>query len=381
MTDVPLLAHLAERFVSQRENLATESLAYILKQSRVARVAFIRAFELPGVNLPADLNFRTQASGDDDAIPDLVGEDQVGHVHLVIEAKFWAGLTDAQPCVYLRRLDTSSGGALAFVVPERRIDLIWHELLRRCETDQIEVEEFASSPGAQHARVGVAGRLILVHWRSVLTTILSDLDRVGEVLVASDLRQLQGLCDREDAEAFLPLSSSELTSDSARRIIQYSDLTDDLTSRLVELNYANVHRLRAAAGKGWYGKYLRIHGVGCLLHFSAWKWSRDRLTPLWLRIVGPDWTAPDAGISRHIAARASANNIEALPKTEGIEIPLFLQTGVARDDVFKDVLAQLIQVADWLGEVAVATPDDSIPPVEGTALELTNVDHLRAPSV
>ena len=381
MTDAPLLAHLAERFVSQRENLATESLAYIITRSRVARVAFIRSFRLAGVDLPEDLRFYTQASGSDDAIPDLVGEDDSGNLRLIIEAKFWAGLTEAQPCVYLRRLDARPGGALAFLVPERRVDLVWQELLRRCVAECIEVADLTSMPGVRHARVGPATRLILANWRALLTNILSDLDGAGEVLVASDLRQLQGLCDREDAEAFLPLMSSELTGDSARRSLQFSDLADDLTSRLVDLKRADVHRLRAAAGKGWYGKYLRIHGVGCLLHFSAWKWSRNALTPLWLRIVGPKWTSPDALIGKHIAARAGATGVQAIPAAEGMEIPLFLPTGVAREDVFASLLAQLLLIADWLQEVAIAAPDDSIPPVDATALELPPDDLPRAPAV
>lgn len=364
MTHTPLLAHLAERFVSQRENLATEALTYILTRSRVARVAFIRSFRLAGADLPAELRFRTQAAGPDDAIPDLVGEDESGTVCLIVEAKFWAGLTEAQPCVYLRRLDARANSVLAFVVPERRVDLVWHELLRRCVADHLEVVAKREAVGIRHARVGTSTRLILVHWRAILANMLSDLSSAGEVLLASDLRQLQGLCDREDDEAFLPLSSAELTGNSGRRVIQYSDLVDDLTSRLVDLDVADVHRLRAAAGKGWYGKYLRIHGVGCLLHFSASKWSRNALSPLWLRVVGPNWTTPDAAIGKHVEARAFACSVQTLLAVEGMEIPVFLPTEVGREEVFAHALTQLRQVADWLQEVRVATPDNLIPMVD-----------------
>ena len=85
----PLLAHLAARFVSQRENLATEALAYILSRSEAARSATIRTFRLLGVDLPDQLTFRTQAADADDAIPDLVGEDASRKQHLIVEAKFW----------------------------------------------------------------------------------------------------------------------------------------------------------------------------------------------------------------------------------------------------------------------------------------------------
>ena len=48
--------------------------------------------------------------------PDLVGLDRtMGKECVLIEAKFWAGLTDRQPKAYLDRLDP--GKALLFVAP------------------------------------------------------------------------------------------------------------------------------------------------------------------------------------------------------------------------------------------------------------------------
>ena len=151
-------------------------------------------------------------------------------------------------------------------------------------------------------------------------------------------------------------------------------------SQLVALKLANRRRLGPSGLKGSFGKYLRIHGVICLLHFSALNWSRDALTPLWLRIIGPDWPRPDALIRKHIAARAGATGVQAIAAAEGTEIPLFLRTGVAREDVFASVLAELVRIADWLQEVAVASPDDSIPLADATALELPPEDQPRAPA-
>ena len=59
--------------------------------------------------------------------PDLVGRTEHGEELLLIEAKFWAGLTEHQPITYLQRLPP--GGALLFVVPEARLPSIWNELL------------------------------------------------------------------------------------------------------------------------------------------------------------------------------------------------------------------------------------------------------------
>ena len=63
-------------------------------------------------------------------IPDLVGNDDTDVTRLMLEAKFWAGLTDRQPVDYLRRLP--EGGMLLFVAPGSRLPSLWPELLRRC---------------------------------------------------------------------------------------------------------------------------------------------------------------------------------------------------------------------------------------------------------
>jgi hypothetical protein len=44
-----LFGHLADRFVVQRENLATEALAYILSRSQPARLALGQLLSLGGV--------------------------------------------------------------------------------------------------------------------------------------------------------------------------------------------------------------------------------------------------------------------------------------------------------------------------------------------
>src|SRR5437660_9241596 len=88
-----LFGHLALRFASSPENLATEALSFVLNRSGVANEAFVRYLRQVSTALPARLKFETQASGEDAAIPDLVGLDDDGQVAVIGEAKFWAGLT------------------------------------------------------------------------------------------------------------------------------------------------------------------------------------------------------------------------------------------------------------------------------------------------
>ncbi|MDE0393255.1 MAG: hypothetical protein OYK82_00605 [Gammaproteobacteria bacterium] len=74
----------------------------------------------------------TQANGEDGARRDLVGFDERGAERWLIEARFWAGLTENQTLSYLRR-SASDGGdscALLFVAPAVRRAPLWHELFR-----------------------------------------------------------------------------------------------------------------------------------------------------------------------------------------------------------------------------------------------------------
>jgi hypothetical protein len=105
-----LLSHLATKFAAHEENWATEALGYILRRSPVARDTVRDLVGKLGVALPASLVYANQVSGDDDARPDLVARDDQGTQRLLIEAKFWAGLTEHQPVTYLERLSLGQGG-------------------------------------------------------------------------------------------------------------------------------------------------------------------------------------------------------------------------------------------------------------------------------
>lgn len=363
MTTPPLLAFLADRFVTQRENLATEALAYILGRSNTARLAALQTFRRLGAAVPESLAFRTQAWGPDQVIPDLVGEDERQIQHLIIEAKFWAGLTESQPVDYLRRVQQQGSGTLCFIVPAQRAELLWNELVRRCSSAGIDIANTSvSGSQSRFAVLKTGGSLCLLSWNSLLANVLSEVEGAGERLVASDVRQLQGLCERQDAEAFLPLTSEELTGKTAQRVSQFLDLIDDLTDHLVSKGIADIKGLKATSSRGWYGRYMLIHGVGCALLFSAENWRRVDFTPLWLSVYGPpvrdakgnvSWP-PDPRVRQHLLQRAATKNVRSVPTEEGTEVPLLLPTRVEREHVFHAALETVLAVSEWLREMNLA---------------------------
>jgi hypothetical protein len=113
-----LLGQFYNRIRGSQEDIASEGLVYILKQSLESRKV-INQIVKANTNLTfTDLSFQTQNVGKDLERPDISGKDESGKEVLLIEAKFWASLTHHQPNGYLKRLDDNT--ALIFLVPTLR---------------------------------------------------------------------------------------------------------------------------------------------------------------------------------------------------------------------------------------------------------------------
>jgi hypothetical protein len=365
-----LFGHLALSFASHPENLATEGLHFVLNRSAEARRLFLRFVSQVGCALPADLAFQTQASGDDGAIPDLVGRDAAGSEAAIVEAKFWAGLTERQPNAYIDRLPPSSG-LLLFVAPARRFESLWPELLTRCRSAgrQVECED---NHGADWrvARVGGGRTLALTSWRALLEALHAGLLQAGEAGPAADVLQLRGLADRMDADAFLPLTSEELTCDLGRRIVQLCDLVDGATERLVAEGLADTKGYRASGGKnGSYSRFFSAHGAVWRLFFNPEGWARHGW-PIWLMVQGKDWKA-SAAVNEALRPLGAETPPRLFVTQWGAFVPILLPTRVERDGVLGAMLAQVRCALDLLREAAPAAsaaPTDQQEPAGGDAL-------------
>jgi len=334
-----LFGHLITMFSSHPENMATEALNYILNSSPTAKHAFLHYITQLGITIPDTLVFQTQLSGADNAIPDLVGITSDRQQPILVEAKFWAGLTNNQPVTYLRRLPSDTDSVLLFLAPAMRFPTLWSELLRRCQEQHLPVEPpHTIASELMAVKVGSKQTLALASWRSVLTFLLRALETEGQYQAAADIQQLFGLCSHMDDQAFLPLHSEELTNHTGARVAQYCQLVDDVTAQAVAAGFASVTGLRSAAGFAWYGRYLRLYGTGCLLQFAANLWAHQRATPLWLRIYGPEWSYAPA--SKDALARLELEEPTRLLllNNETLLVPLFLPVEVEREQVVAAVV-------------------------------------------
>jgi len=345
-----LLAHLSSRLADHPENIAVEALAFILTGSPAMREAFNSTLQSLGLDLPAILSFQAQATGPDATRPDLAGYGADGKEHVLVEAKFWAGLTEQQPVAYLDRLSATPSGnaALVVIAPALRLESLWAELLHLCSLSdhypQLRVLSTAGDVRAAHVAERVT--LVLMTWRQVLGALLGRASADGDTSVASDVLQLQSLAEQMDAEAFLPVRSIEMGQDLPRRIVGLTSLVDDVVTRAVANGVLRVDGLRATPRSMGYGRYVWIGKTGAWLGVSFEWWARYRQTPLWLQIQS--WPGDPESI---VLKRVRLTELEhAMPPrliadSGALLVPLFLPIGVERDAVVADLLSQIDQVA------------------------------------
>lgn len=338
-----LLARLAWKLSSRHEDIAVEALGFILKSDSTLR-AIEGVLEDGGADVGKITRIQTQVSGDGETRPDLVGFDQHDVECVLIEAKFWAGLTANQPNAYLDRL--APGKALLFVAPESRLESLWAELRRlagvegwRRDTDKVK-----SALTDEHKH------LMLISW----TQLLERLGSASDSTSRDEILQLRGLTERADDElGFPPLRPEELAPDTPRRMLSLRRLIDDSTTRAVEQGYADTKGLSVTPRPRGYGRYLSLGGAGAWFGVGFDWWSRGTFpdTPLWLFFeqwsderYGPRWP----GTRGALEPLKRRDPPECLEENQALLVPIALPTGVEYDAVLDAVVERLREIADLI---------------------------------
>ena len=341
-----VLAHVVLGGSIQSEPAATQALAFILNSSTDIARSFLgilgeTSLEFEPGHIAAELVH-------EDSRPDLTIYDRNGTARAFVENKFWAGLTDAQPVSYLKDLPENPPSTLVFVVPEQRVTTVWNELKKRCLQEKLEWVDGQSTRSVIGADVS-SRTLLITSWKFVLDGLLQAAHSGGHDDIRQDILQLQGLTSRMDAEAFLPLRIDEVTDqETARRLINYSSLIEDITQKLRDGDIADTNALRPA--HGWYtaGRFLRLYGrFGLWLGVRFREWREYGITPLWLEIGNSDFY----GVTGHFETiRELFDDVKLDEEQQLLYIPLRLKTGVERDRVVDEAVGQISQIADTLRE-------------------------------
>lgn len=338
LNETTLFAQIAPRLTDRTEDVAVEALGHILSQSVTARNALENTLREGGTAIDSIVRARTQARGEKRERPDLACLDDDGIERVLIEAKFWAGLTENQPNEYLRRLPIDRSSALLFIAPAARLETLWPELCQRADKDFTVIETATQGDLRAAAVSGAELRLILTSWASLLDLMETQANSAADRIAEADIRQLRGLTARMDTEAFLPWRSEDLGPEFARRMQGLPRLVDDATNRLKKVGLVSTKGLRITPLRRGYGRYIDLGGAGTWfgIHFPAWARYSD--TPLWLSFY--------ASFLDQLKNAGLDNDMVELE--ERYCIPVALPTGVEYDAVLDSVVDSLKSIADQL---------------------------------
>ena len=359
---VSLLAHLAYKFSGQTETTATEALGYILSRSEAARNALRDTLKIGGADIGSIARVQTEVADKKLGRIDLAVYDEANEERVLIEAKFWASLTDKQPSKYLNRLpNDGKPSALLFVAPEARLEPLWPEICGRARTE-FAMDMGAETGGLRTATIaGSARRLMLTSWRAMLGAMASRASVDGDSAAERDILQLNALCEQEDTDAFLPLRPSELGPQFARRISQFIQMAEDAREHTKVKPFV-THITSIDSATNSHGRYLTLlENVPVWFGVSYDLWAKRGGTPLWLvvRRTSFDWAADFNEVKRCLGP-LSIKNPSIVDTSEGILIPFFLPTGVEREETLESVAVLLEQICDLIGwDCPTAKPPNS----------------------
>ena len=342
-----LLAHIAGMFSSRSEDIAVEALAHILKAPST-RSALEDALRQGGAEVGSIAAVRTQVTGEGGERPDLVGFDRNGRECVMIEAKFWAGLTENQPNAYLNRLPLRK--ALLFVAPASRIEPLWDELRRRARVDgqrsASETTEFKS------AATGGERRMMLISWPYLLDLLESAADSHSAV----EIQQLRGLVNRMDQNEFLPLRLDELSPEFPRRLLGLQGLVRDAVGRAAAAGCADTSNRSVRSWATAYGHYLRVAGKEAWFGIDHELWAQGSYpdTPLWLELAQSEDEEGNlfAKVRGALEPLVQRDPPRCFDNGNALFVPVMLPTGVERDVVLDAVVecfqetARLIEASD-----------------------------------
>lgn len=348
-----VFGHLAHQFAVHPENLATEALAFILRTSPAASRAFLEFLCPTGLNCPGGLYLETQRGGLEQSIPDMKCRDDKGQLRVIVENKFWAGLTENQPVTYISELPAGVPGLVLFVVPQARLQLVWDEVVSRCIAAKIRVGGSQNLASMTFSDIGGGHVIAATSWKALLGALSTETTSAGELERRNDIAQLQGLCRRMDEEEMLPLRGDELTNlEMARRIVNFSELALEIVYKAERLGLCS--RNRAVPYKYGSGTSVQIGEYRCWIGFDALSWRILGVSPFSVTFSPP---APIAEIREKLVRYRAATPQRCFDYVGGsVNVPILLKTGVEKPHIIDDAVCQIGELVKELGVQEPAAP-------------------------
>jgi hypothetical protein len=317
---VPLLGRLI-RFVADRhEVMATFAVCVLLEDDGVAGRFTAWLAQQGGVELPAHLTYRAEASLGDGRV-DIAGEDGQT-MWVVCEAKFGAPLGRAQLAAYA---DATPRALLVVIVPEPR----------RSEGQAVLDQVLAERSG----RNGV-----VVSWEQVCDALADAGAGAG------DVEQLRALCRASAELDVAPLREEDLGAGRLDRRNDLERIAEQVTLRLhARLSSGRVYPTGEWGG-GFTGKYRYVAPIRCGdVNFAVGvraydqTFERPRRTPFWMR-----WhrdTGHDTGVTDAIEdALRQAGEDPTRDEDGHLWMPLHPRLGVGGEAIVEQLVGRALEL-------------------------------------
>lgn len=336
-----VLAHIATSN-PQKENLATEALAFILNRAPAVRAALHRRVVALVGEVASFSRVAAQVAVGDESRPDLLLLGDSGQCLGYIEAKFWAALTAAQPVEYIRRLSDAGGGVLVFLAPERRLPTLRLEVLERLRAADMTPSD---TSGSTSLAVGSV-RLGLLSWSSLLATLHDAASEDRETL--SDVHQLRGLAERFETEGFVPLTRVDLDDmDVPRRMVSLTRLAWEIVDAACQEELLSIKGLQVVAKNYGGGRYAAFKTAGCWVGLDHEMWSLRGRSPLWIEFDKGDWSRADR-LREPLRGWLNADPPRAFAEGKAIQVPVLIQVGAEKDRVVADAVRQIRELDELI---------------------------------
>ena len=287
-----LLGQFYNRIKGSQEDIASESLTYILKKSIRARQTINQIVNLNTGLIFTDLSYKTQSVSDKLERPDISGINDKGKEVLLIEAKFWASLTSNQPNEYINRLSENS--VLIFLVPSLRIRAIYEEIFNKITEKYSDIE---ADPKNQKIKINQTNKFVIIKsWDEILNAIKSELLQENNQTLISDIDQIIGFCETIDNISFQPITDSDLSPSIPKKINSYYDIVDKVVDEIKNrIEKASTKGLQKTPQKYGYRRYFSMQNFGMGMSLKMDLWSEFADTPFWISIVETrkGWTSTE----------------------------------------------------------------------------------------
>jgi hypothetical protein len=356
-----VFSHIVQKRLSrQNENVATEALSYILRNSPAASNNLMAFLHGIAPELPKELWFQPQQT-DGNARPDMWGYD-ANVPRVFIENKFWAGLTENQPVPYLELLSKHPQPTLLLmVVPEVRQEMVWRELRSRVDAAKLSTAKLDVASIGVRAMTVESGRILaLTSWKTLLDAISKELSEESQA--GKDIDQLRSLCDAADNEAFLPIAPAEVTDQRMPAFfLQLNLIVQDAVERAVTRGILSKRDLREKDPKkgillpesswSYIGRYIFFLGadVGAWFGTDFMLWKEHGYSPLWVTFSSSKW-GRGRDVHKLLEPWANGNGVPSKWRDTEDEfaVGIKLVTGEEKEAVIASVAEQMAAIASAL---------------------------------